>query len=204
MNTTKIIKLFLALSFLFIGSLILATSIWRVSAKTANLNFKVSPIVLSNQVTPIPSIMPEPKAEYFLVYPGILPDNIFYPIKMIRDRLVLMLTTDSIKKAEIMLLYADKRLGAAQALIDGGKADLGVTTATKAEKYLEQSLLEIEKAQSGGKDVLSAKEKLNNASFKHQEVLTALLAKVSEGNKTTLEEAIKQSQRVYLNTIRNQ
>ena len=201
MNTTKIIKLFLALSFLFVGSLVLATSIWRVSAKTANLNFKVSPIALSNQVTPIPSIMPEPKAEYILVYPGILPDNIFYPIKMVRDRLVLMLTTDSIKKAEIMLLYADKRLGAAQALINGGKADLGVTTVTKAEKYLEQSLFEVEKAQSEGKDVLSAKEKLNNASFKHQEVLTALLVKVSEGNKTTLEEAIKQSQRVYLNTI---
>ena len=201
MNTTKIIKLFLALSFLFIGSLVLATSIWRVSAKTANLNFKVSPIVLSNQLTPTPSNIPEPKAEYILVYPGILPDNIFYPIKMLRDRLVLMLTTDSVKKAEIMLLYADKRLGGSQALVEGGKADLGVTTATKAEKYLEQSLLEIEKAQREGKEIKSLKEKLNNASFKHEEVLTSLLPKVSEGNRATLEEAIKQSQRIYLNTL---
>jgi hypothetical protein len=200
-NTTKIIKFFLALSFLFVGSLVLATSIWRVSAKTANLNFKVSPIALSNQVTPIPSIVPEPKAEYILVYPGILPDNIFYPIKMIRDRLVLMLTTDPVKKAEIMLLYADKRIGGAQALIEGGKADLGVTTATKAEKYLEQSLLEVDKAQSSGKEVKGIKEKLNNASFKHEEILSSLLPKVTEGNKATLEEAIKQSQRVYLNTL---
>jgi hypothetical protein len=200
-NTTKIIKFFLALGFLFVGSLVLATSIWRVSAKTANLNFKVSPVVLSNQTTPVPSITPEPKAEYVLVYPGILPDNIFYPIKMIRDRIVLMLTTDPLKRAEIVLLYADKRLGGAQALIDGGKADLGVTTATKGEKYLEQSVLEMEKAKAQGKDTAGLKEKINNASFEHEEILTSLLPKVTEGNRATLEEAIKQSHSVYLNTL---
>ena len=71
------------------------------------------------------------KVEYYLPYPGILPDSPLYKIKAIRDRVQLVLTFDEVQKAERELLYADKRVGAAWALADGGKADLAVSTATK-------------------------------------------------------------------------
>src|SRR3989344_6985739 len=50
--------------------------------------------------------------EYTLPYPGILPDNLLYPIKVFRDRIVSFLISDPLKKAEFNLLQADKRLQA--------------------------------------------------------------------------------------------
>ena len=56
-------------------------------------------------------LVPSP-INYPLAYPGILPDNPLYPLKMLRDRIVFFLINDPFKKAEFNLLQADKRLGA--------------------------------------------------------------------------------------------
>ena len=107
--------------------------------------------------------------DYYLPYPGILPDHPLYWLKMVRDRVGLVLTTGETAKAEKLLLYADKRLGAAWALIEGNKVPLGVSTLTKAEKYLEE-------AWNKGKDS-PLQPKLNKAVKKHLEVLTGLKEK---------------------------
>src|SRR3989304_3402352 len=85
--------------------------------------------------------LPVRAADYYLPYPGILPDHPLYWLKMVRDRVQLVVTTNNLGKAERLLQYADKRLGAAWALIDGNKKPLGMTTLTKAEKYLGQAVL---------------------------------------------------------------
>jgi hypothetical protein len=110
--------------------------------------------------------------DYYLPYPGILPDHPLYWVKMIRDRLVLLTTTSRPAKADKLLLYADKRLGAAWALLDGGKQALGVSTLTKAEKYLEQA------AAAAGDAAF--KERLGKAVLKHEEVIRRLQPKVEE------------------------
>jgi len=46
--------------------------------------------------------------DYTLPYPGLLPDNPLYPLKMIRDRIILFLINDSAKRTEYYLLQADK------------------------------------------------------------------------------------------------
>lgn len=107
--------------------------------------------------------------DYYLPYPGILPDHPLYWLKMMRDRVGLVLTTGETAKAEKLLLYADKRLGAAWALIEGNKVPLGVSTLTKAEKYLEE-------AWNKGKN-LPFQPKLSKAVKKHLEVLTGLKEK---------------------------
>ena len=104
--------------------------------------------------------------DYYLPYPGILPDHPLYWLKMVRDRIGLVLTTAETAKAEKLLLYADKRLGAAWALIEGNKVPLGVSTLTKAEKYLEQTVQL--------RDSFIDKDKLDKAIKKHLEVLTIL------------------------------
>mgnify|MGYP006910750959 CR=1 FL=1 len=71
--------------------------------------------------------------DYYLPYPGILPDNPLYWIKMIRDKVLLYLTREPRTRFDRLLVYADKRLGAAKILIEGRKIQLGVTTATKGE-----------------------------------------------------------------------
>lgn len=185
---------FLSLAFAFI---ILSATLWQVSAKTANLNFKVTPIAVDGKPLPTPTITPVPKTEYPLAYPGILPDSVLYPIKMMRDRLVLFLTADSLKKTEILLLFADKRLGAAKALIDGGKTELGVTTATKGEKYLLQAVNQAIQAKKEGKNTQGLKEKLGNACLKHNEVISELMTKTSDNNRQILEDILKYSEQAY-------
>jgi hypothetical protein len=139
-----------------------------------------------------PSPIPTPTAvNYILPYPGVLPDSPLYMIKMIRDKIVLMLTGDPLKKTEKLLLYADKRLGAAQALMEGNKTALGITTITKAEKYLEQAVNEFQKAKNSKGDTSRLKEQLKLATAKHEELLTGFLSTATGETKTALEEALK-------------
>jgi hypothetical protein len=126
-----------------------------------------------------PQIKGEEGVDYYLPYPGILPDHPLYWLKMIRDRVQLWLTTQPLAKAEKLLLYADKRLGAGWALIEGNKQELGVTTLSKGEKYLTRAIAEAGKLGEGG-DETRFKERLGKGIRKHQEVLGLLKEKMGE------------------------
>jgi len=145
-----------------------------------------------------PANLPTPSSvDYFLTYPGVLPGNFLYPLKMVRDRIWLFLTTDPLQKAQTLLLFADKRLGAGKVLIEKGKKDLGITTLSKAEKYLERALIQGKIAREKGKESESFFNTLEKASQKHQEVLLEIQEKLSEEDKKRLEEVIKYPQRIY-------
>ncbi|MFA6005591.1 MAG: DUF5667 domain-containing protein [Patescibacteria group bacterium] len=73
--------------------------------------------------------------EYQLPYPGILPDNPLYPAKVVRDRMMEFFTREPLKKSELYLLFADKRINMAQ-FIRQTNWSLTEETASKAEKYL--------------------------------------------------------------------
>jgi hypothetical protein len=120
---------------------------------------------------------PESKVEYYLPYPGILPDSPIYKIKAVRDQIKLWTTLDSIKKARLQLLYADKRINAALALKEGGKQVLAVSTATKAEKYLESAV----KASLYNKEMLII---LSKSLAKHREILKTFLPPLETALKT--------------------
>lgn len=134
-------------------------------------------------------IAKEEKADYYLPYPGILPDHPLYWLKMFRDKIMLFLSQEPMAKFEKMLLFADKRIGAAKVLIEGGKVQLGVTTATKAEKYLEQTVSQYYQLEKIGKATPELKARLWKAASKHEEILTNLLIKAEEGVKPALEQA---------------
>lgn len=111
------------------------------------------------------------KVQYYLPYPGMLPDSPLYKVKAARDRVMLWLTANEEKKAKRELLYADKRIGAAAALLEGGKPDLAITTATKAEKYLESAINRVKRLSRAGRDVKSIMLTLEKAIVKHKEIL---------------------------------
>lgn len=128
-------------------------------------------------------VMPvQAASDYYLPYPGTLPDHPLYWLKMVRDRIQLVLTTNPLAKAEKLLLYSDKRLGAGWALVEGNKQALGMTTLTKGEKYLEQAV-------SLGENV-GLKETLKKAVQKHEEVLIIVKDKVADDYKNSLDEMI--------------
>jgi hypothetical protein len=130
------------------------------------------------------TITPETKVDYYLPYPGLLPDHPLYWLKMVRDRVQLWLITDSLQRGEKLLLYADKRLGAGWALVEGNKPDLGITTITKAEKYLEQAVNLAQNLSEGEKEV-KFKAKLVKAVKKHEEVLSLIKVKTEGGEKAS-------------------
>lgn len=178
---------------------ILTTSVYRTSAQTATpLESPEVEVVEGEEATP----EAEKPVDYDLhwsgtIYPGILPDHFLYPLKMIRDRIWLFLTTDPLKKAELLLKFADKRLLAAQQLIDKGKTELGVTTITKAEKYLERAVNQEKVAREKGRDTAELLEKLSGATLKHEEVLLGMKEKIGDTAKPAIDSALEYSRRGY-------
>jgi hypothetical protein len=120
--------------------------------------------------TPLPTPMPE--IVYPLPYPGkILPDNWLWYLKASRDRVQYLITTDALKKADLALLYSDKRLAASLILMDAKKPDLAVSTLTKGEKYLELALIDEQIARKAGINTQDFLTKLGNASLKHRQII---------------------------------
>jgi len=193
----QISKLILILGILVFAFGIVFLSVIQSAKQTiavATKTFKIES-VLSSPIEEKTSV--SNKVEYFLAYPGILPDHFLYPIKMIRDRIWLFLTTDPLKRGETLLLFADKRLGAGRALIEGGKEELGIRTLTKAEKYLEQVVAQEKVAREKGRDTNAFLEKLSKAAKKHEEVLVELQEKVSEGGKEVIKEMLRYPRQAY-------
>jgi len=113
----------------------------------------------------------EKKIEYELPFPGILPDSPLYFLKVTRDRVVSILISDPMKKAEFDLLQSEKRLKAGVALLGKKKNDLGISTIHKGQNYFEEALGEIVKARGQGFEVSSFSNRLLLSSQKQVDVL---------------------------------
>lgn len=147
----------------------------------------IFPTVANAQNT-TPSINPTPTptpVKYQLAYPGMLPDSPFYKLKVLRDKIILALIQDPVKKEEYHLLLADKQLQASKLLVDKGKMALAKDTALKGENEYTLILFLI-------KDVAKKPTKefydtLQAAALKHQEILNGIVAKISGDDKKTFE-----------------
>lgn len=131
---------------------------------------------------------PVNQVDYYLPYPGILPDHVLYPLKMMRDQVRLWLANSTEKKMELQWLYADKRIGAAEVLVSGGKADLGVKTAVKANGYLKQAVDQAEKLGD-----LVDWPRLSRAIERHQQIIEGLLVDLEGSDLSELERIEEQT-----------
>jgi len=94
-----------------------------------------SPIGVEDNSTESAILKPE-RVNYEFPYPGMLPDNPFYILKVIRDGMVKMLINDEMKMARFSLLNAEKRGYSAKLLVDKNKDGLAVETLSKGNNYL--------------------------------------------------------------------
>ena len=117
--------------------------------------------------------------DYTLPYPGLLPDSPLYILKAARDRIVSILISGPVKKANFNLLQADKRLNEGVFLFNKGekKYSLGESTISKGENYFEQGISEIEKAKKQGIIVEDISQRFHLASLKHKETIKSLIDK---------------------------
>lgn len=143
-----------------------------------------------NTLTPAPT---PTIIKYDLAYPGMLPDNPLYKLKMLRNRISLALLSDPRKKIDFYLLETDKGILATAMLVDKKKIELAKETALKAEHNF--TLLTYQLGSLGKKPNDAFFEKLKTASLKHQEVLNSLIKRVSPNDAKTFQTVIEFSKR---------
>ena len=113
---------------------------------------------------------------YYLAYPGILPSNLLYPVKMARDRVNVMLTYGQKAKAEKMLLFADKRIATASILFFENKSEMAIGIAFKAEEYSFRAAKSIVYLTE---DISQLKQQMVQSNLKHAEILREIESKLS-------------------------
>lgn len=128
---------------------------------------------------------------YELPYPGLLPDNPLYFLKVTRDKIVEFLISDSLKKTEFNLLQADKRLNAGIYLFNKGKISLAFSTISKAENYFSQALDEKRKAEEQRENISEIEGRMKDALRKHEQELRILAKKSNANYKESFEKELK-------------
>lgn len=88
--------------------------------------------------------------EYELPYAGLLPDHPLYTVKAARDAFWLFFTRDAFKKAELLLLFSDKKVVMAQSLADKGKWTLAIEALEASEKDVDRMIDALKLAQKIG------------------------------------------------------
>lgn len=143
-------------------------------------------------------IAPQIVIDYAFPYPGgVLPDHPLWPLKVVRDRLWLAITLSPTRKAELLLLFADKRIVSSKILFEKDKAELAFSTLTKAEKYLERAALKEKENRGKGMDTKDFLEKLAKASLKHRQVVREILEIAPEDAKPDIIRTEDYPRRVY-------
>lgn len=121
--------------------------------------------------TPAPTPKPTP-VEYLLPFPGILPTHPLYVFKSLRDKIIEMLITDPVSKAEFYILQADKKLNMGITLAALGKtADARLAFADALASRTQAAALLEEHIKSGNSVPGHLMEKLTLSLIKHREVL---------------------------------
>ena len=177
----------------------------RVLLIVVSLVFAFGVLITSALQTSLPMVraqQPE-TVEYFLPYPGLLPGHFLYPIKMARDKILLFLTTEPVKKSERLLHFSDKRIEAARLLAEQDESELAASTAVKAEKYLEQAAEQMALAAAKAEDTKPLWEKLSKASLKHEEILILIMEAVDPEMQSTIDQARQYPQAVYQKALEN-
>lgn len=133
------------------------------------------------------STQPAP-VKYTLPYPGMLPDNPLYKMKVLRDKITIKLMSEPQKKIDFYLLQTDKQMAMVPLLVDKKSIDLAKKTALKAENNFTE-LTFVYKIYSLKPDN-KAMNKFKTAALKHQEVLKNAMLKVEPEDKKTFQQVI--------------
>lgn len=114
----------------------------------------------------------EAPSDYVMPYPGVLPDSPLYMLKMMRDRIREILTIAPADQVMLFNLYADKRVGAMEVLMNSGKTELAIETGNKGALYQQKAIGALEVVKARGGDVGKGGNVLERAIRKHIEMVT--------------------------------
>lgn len=185
-----------SLLLLGIGLFVVGVSIWH--SRTPIVTLAVEQSLPKEEVAaPSATASVSEKEDYALPYSGLLPDHPLYFLKMARDRIQLWLTRQPLARTKLLLHYADKRIAASLALAEKGKVGLAISTATKAEKYLEQALEAAKLAEVRGEDTKDFYHQFFKATEKHEKVLLGVLSRTPGEAQAAVESVLELNGRIH-------
>lgn len=138
--------------------------------------FPKNAVVFADEGTQSAAATPTAMPDYILPYPGLLPDNPLYTLKVLRDRIISFFISDPLKKSSFDLLQSDKRLEASWYLLKKGEKEesLTLSTLSKSTNYLQESFDQAKQARESGADINDVVGKLQDALGKHVSVVAAM------------------------------
>lgn len=126
----------------------------------------------------------EYKIAYILPYAGrVLPDSPLWGLKALRDKVWYGVTTSPLRRAQLALLFADKRIVMAETLFKKGEPETAMLTYLKGERYLPMAFEQEKIARSRGFATDEFLQKLATASLKHIEISDYLVELAPENVK---------------------
>jgi hypothetical protein len=197
MVSSRLLFCSIVIFFTFVLVLISAIRISNPQMLTYNISSQSTVNPQNSEFTSYPF---DKNTYYLLPYPGILPNHPIYWLKMIRDQFHLFLTNSSQKKVDLLLKFADKRLSAGTLLIENNQISLGVTTITKAEKYLLKAghILKQELKKEGA---LPTYEKVAITFTKHKYHIQQLKKYLNDSQKGILSDVVSTNQVFFENQL---
>ena len=114
-----------------------------------------------------------------------------------RDRIWYIVTRSPLKRAELALLFSDKRLILSKSLFEIKKPDIALSTLTKGEKYLELAVNQEKVAREKGIDTSEFLARFAMASLKHRQVIEEILILAPEDAKPEIVKMEDYSKNAY-------
>lgn len=169
----RISRLVAKILFVFLALIMVGVSVVKAREEGGiEMEIKDKAVVYKEDVIARESeVIVKEEVNYYLPYPGLLPDHPLYFLKMMRDRLKEWKTFDQARKAEYFVNLADKRMGAGRALIEGDEDELGVTTYRKASRYLKKAIEKISELEGEGREMGDLANRIEQATLKYDEVM---------------------------------
>lgn len=128
---------------------------------------------------------------------GIEPDSMFYGLKLGMEKVRLIFTFNSAKKAELHMNYATRRLAEAKAMLSKGKKDYVEKSITKYNTELSDMQAELDAAKAKEEKVDDLVTKIGTTIPKHTATLERLLKNenMPDSAKKGLENALENSKK---------
>ncbi|OGK13029.1 hypothetical protein A3A93_03815 [Candidatus Roizmanbacteria bacterium RIFCSPLOWO2_01_FULL_38_12] len=137
----------------------------------------------------------QPEVIYPLPYPGLLTDHPLYPLKELRDKILIFTTRDNVKKAQFYLHLSDKRMATALQLAQKGKEQLSKRELINAETYfLKISPLLKDAKKQGSNFSEDFVIKLQQSNAKHKEVITDVMKDLNQAEIKTFQSILEMNQ----------
>lgn len=135
---------------------------------------------------------------YLFPWPGILPDHLMYPLKLLRDKIVVRLIINPVKKIEYYLIISNKGFAASTLLARKGNFALSGVTARRAEHFYTLLISDYKWATWRHTPIPEAFTKdIVAAGLAHQIILQELILLTGNDKQKAFEEVLEFSKRNY-------